>query len=1025
MSNFVLDIEKICEFLSDENMEITEKNDLFLIQKYIPTIFTIYSNKSKKNLYNSAFLYCKKIIDHVDSWYTPNISEILCNIINNSMKTEKEYAFLLLDYLIEKNNKEIRICMPELVPFVTTFINDVIQNIKQYSSNVLEKLLKCSGNIDLDSFIPIVLKGIKDHNLTYDAVESLASCVFVQNVEAPALAITMPIIMRGLKDKKTATRRLTCVIVDNMCKLIEHPKEILPFYVNLKNELERCNDTMSDPEARKVSARALNTLKESCAENENAIFKKLPSEFQEIIIEKCNEKSISYDDDMLKNICVLTANLCNSHYFEQEIWNKIYEKYGLQDIMESIYNSAKDSFKVKEFIFEDTEEGKDLYKGDFSLAYGALTLLNNTNLHLKQNRFYGLLGPNNCGKTTLMRAIANEQVEGFPKKDELKTVFVEHEIQEIEVGEDDKGFPILNIDLCGIDWVVHCCNVLYKMEPLVTSEQVEKVMEDIGFGYAKKDIGKDRAADMGMGITTYSGGWKVKMQLCAATLMNADILMLDEPTGHLDVNNIAWIKGWLKNFMNNGGSIITTSHDSQFLNEMCTHVIDFQSRKLRMFTGTKGNVLQEFVDKYPEKKGYFELKNDVVKFKFPEPGPLEGVKSMSKSLLRMNNVTFQYPTRDTPTIFDINLDCSRISRVGVIGANGAGKSTAIKILIGELKTNQGIVTKHPDLRMAYIAQHAFHHLEKHLHKTPTQYIMWRFAGNEDKESLDNINNGEVNDENIRKYYLVSNDLGMELVPCETPSDEKKAVEPDTILSRRDNKKLKIKEYEVKWKGKSEEMTMWVKRDILIKMGGIKLVQRQDEKEAIQAGLVSKTLTTKDIEKHFADFSIEPETANHTLIKSLSGGQKVKVVLAASLWLNPHLVILDEPTNYLDRDGLGALTNAIHEFNGGVVIISHNKEFTNAVTQEKWIMEKGRLRKEGESIEKKEEGNEIIKEKNDTIIDSLGNEIKIERKVQLSDKEKKKAIKALQKQIKDGRKKGTLAEDEIMKLEDELEELQSS
>ena len=67
--------------------------------------------------------------------------------------------------------------------------------------------------------------------------------------------------MRGLKDKKTATRRLTCVIVDNMCKLIEHPKEILPFYANLKNELERCNDTMSDPEARKVSARALNTLK--------------------------------------------------------------------------------------------------------------------------------------------------------------------------------------------------------------------------------------------------------------------------------------------------------------------------------------------------------------------------------------------------------------------------------------------------------------------------------------------------------------------------------------------------------------------------------------------------------------------------------------------------------------------------------------------------------------------------------------------------------------------------------------------
>ena len=161
-----------------------------------------------------------------------------------------------------------------------------------------------------------------------------------------------------------------------------------------------------------------------------------------------------------------------------------------------------------------------------------------------------------------------------------------------------------------------------------------------------------------------------------------------------------------------------------------------------------------------------------------------------------------------------------------------------------------------------------------------------------------------------------------------------------IESRRENKKLKLKEYEVKWKGKSEEMKMWVKREILIKMGAIKLVQRHDEKEAVKAGLASKTLTTKDIEKHFADFSIDQEQANHTLIKSLSGGQKVKVVLAASLWQNPHLIILDEPTNYLDRDGLGALTKAIHEFNGGVVIISHNREFTNAVTQEKWIMEKG-------------------------------------------------------------------------------------
>ena len=164
--------------------------------------------------------------------------------------------------------------------------------------------------------------------------------------------------------------------------------------------------------------------------------------------------------------------------------------------------------------------------------------------------------------------------------------------------------------------------------------------------------------------------------------MNADILMLDDLQGHLDVNNIAWIKGWLNSFIQKGGSIITTSHDSSFLNEMCTHLIDFQNRKLKTFKGTYGQVLAEFVEKYPEKKGYFELKNDVMKFTFPDPSALEGVKSLTKSILRMKNITFTYPTRDKPTIMNVSLECSRASQVGVVGANGAGKSTAIKILIG-------------------------------------------------------------------------------------------------------------------------------------------------------------------------------------------------------------------------------------------------------------------------------------------------------------------------------------------------------
>merc|ERR1711971_328722 len=153
--------------------------------------------------------------------------------------------------------------------------------------------------------------------------------------------------------------------------------------------------------------------------------------------------------------------------------------------------------------------------------------------------------------------------------------------------------------------------------------------KSIGFGYPG---GPDRAANLDNPVTSYSGGWKMKMQLCAAQLMNADVLMLDEPTGHLDVDNIKWLEDWLESFT---GSIICTSHFSPFLDKMCTHIIDFQDRKLKTFKGVKGTTLTQFVEKYPEKKAYFELSNEIMKFTFPEPGAMEGVKSRSKVVLRI------------------------------------------------------------------------------------------------------------------------------------------------------------------------------------------------------------------------------------------------------------------------------------------------------------------------------------------------------------------------------------------------------
>merc|ERR1719194_51229 len=120
----------------------------------------------------------------------------------------------------------------------------------------------------------------------------------------------------------------------------------------------------------------------------------------------------------------------------------------------------------EEFVDDDVDS-PDLYKGSFSLAYGTITLLRETKLHLKKNKFYGLLGPTNCGKTTLMRAIAQEKVEGFPKRDELVTIFVEHDVAEVEIEPPSKEWPTgkMNIDLTGWEFVIHTRNVHYQKSP--------------------------------------------------------------------------------------------------------------------------------------------------------------------------------------------------------------------------------------------------------------------------------------------------------------------------------------------------------------------------------------------------------------------------------------------------------------------------------------------------------------------------------------------------------------------------------
>lgn len=137
------------------------------------------------------------------------------------------------------------------------------------------------------------------------------------------------------------------------------------------------------------------------------------------------------------------------------------------------------------------------------------------------------------------------------------------------------------------------------------------------------------------------------------------------------------------------------------------------------------------------------------------------------------------------------------------------------------------------------------------------------------------------------------------------------------------------------------------RETLTEWGFDKLIQEFDDHEASREGLGFRELQPSVISKHFEDLGLDPEIANHNEIGGLSGGQKVKVVIAGAMWNNPHLLVLDEPTNFLDRDSLGGLAVAIRDFKGGVVMISHNEEFVGALSSEQWHIVDGRMTMKGQ------------------------------------------------------------------------------
>jgi len=993
---------------------------------HVPKLMEACSDKQKP-VATKATSLVKRMYDIATPWSGGFRLPLLKASLSSTAKPDtKTVACDLVTAFATKFPQSVGLEIEWIVHPLCILMNDIKAPVKAAAKAAMTAVAACSGNRDLEKFGTTIVKAMESVKNVVDCVEELAGCIFVQCVEAPAVSVLTPVLVRGLNERNEQTKRRCCVIVDNMCKLIDDARDGTPLLAEVKHLVEKAADAMSDPDAREMAEKAKASIEKMAAAG--PFVEQDFREFAEIVgLELAEMDDVQMEFASKVAFQLQKAKKSDMAGFAFDVLG--FDHSSCRNLVAKMMNLGV--AEEEEFI-DDDEASPDLYKGSFSLAYGTVTLLRETKLHLKKHKFYGLLGPTNCGKTTMMRAISQEKVEGFPKRSELVTIFVEHDVAEVEIEPPSKEWPTgkLNIDLTGWEFVLHTCNVHYQKSPPIEKDLVLSTLGNIGFKNKELGVNVNAAADMNSPITNYSGGWKVKMQLACAQLINADILMIDDPTGHLDVNNVVWVKDWLRGFP---GSIIATSANTSFMNEMCTHIVDFNDRKLRQFKAEKGEVLTKYVEAFPEKASYFELSDKNEKWVFPVPGPLEGVKSRGRSILKMQDVNFKYPSHEKNTIENVSLTCCMASRVAVVGANGAGKSTAIKLLIGELKAEQGTIWRHHNMRLAYVAQHAFHHLERHMDKTPVDYILWRFAGADDRESLDNMNM-ELNDDDEKKRLTpwIICPRSLEVRRCDmTDTKEGKAeraacLTPEAIINRQKHTKTKKYIYEVKWMHKGLDNTCWVERESLLAMGFSKIVFKKDEQEAAAAGLLSKPLTQPGVEKALKDFGLDTEAASYSPIGSLSHGQKVKVVICASCWQNPHVIILDEPTNYLDRDGLGALVRGLEGYQGGVIIISHNTEFTDSVCTQKWIMRKdentgaGRLREEGDIV--LDEAEIALEKGPDEIFDESGNKITVMKR--LEPKEMKKLLKEAEKKMALYKKSNNLSEEEGWELGDRIEELKT-
>ncbi|KAK3860899.1 hypothetical protein Pcinc_033079 [Petrolisthes cinctipes] len=437
-------------------------------------------------------------------------------------------------------------------------------------------------------------------------------------------------------------------------------------------------------------------------------------------------------------------------------------------ILEMATASQVVSKKDRALDAKGTCNTKDIRIESFDVAYGDRVLIQNATISLAYGRRYALVGRNGLGKTTLLRMIAG-RVLRVPSH--ISILYVEQEV----TGDDTIALDsVLECDTVRASLIAQEKQIQARIAQGDTGGPDENLVEQLSNVYSElQAIEADKAPAKasvilsGLGFDPemqrrptreFSGGWRMRIALAHALFSQPDLLLLDEPTNMLDMKAIIWLENYLMGW---ASTLLVVSHDRHFLDIVPTDVLHLHSQDIDMYRGNYENFfqtrrerqknqqreyeaqaqfrahVQEFIDKFRYNAKRASLVQSKIKMleKLPELKPIEKeigvtlkfpeVEKLNSPILQLDEVSFYY-TKGKTIFSGVDLSAAMDSRICIVGENGTGKTTLLKILLGELEPTNGQRVANRSLRIGYFTQHHVDQLDMRV--CPVELLQSKFPG---------------------------------------------------------------------------------------------------------------------------------------------------------------------------------------------------------------------------------------------------------------------------------------------------------